>query len=131
MLSQKSRVARPVGLYLTNNHIFAILFLAMPITSSAKKKARQDVVSRERNRIVRDDYKKASKEVRKLVAAGEAKKAKEALIKAFSKIDIAAKKKILHKNNASRRKSRLSLLIKSAGKTKTETVKPKAKKETK
>lgn len=84
----------------------------MPITSSAIKKARQDVVARERNRVIRDEYKKASKELRKLVQAGETKKAAEALTVAYSKIDKAAKKKILHKNNASRRKARLAALLK-------------------
>lgn len=83
----------------------------MPVTSSAIKKAKQDTVARERNRVVRDDYKKASKEVRKLVLAGDIKKAKEALASAYSKIDKAAKKKVIHKNNASRRKSRLAALF--------------------
>jgi len=98
----------------------------MPITSSATKKARQDTVARERNRIVRDDYKKASKDVRKLMLLGDTKKATEALKVAYSKIDIAAKKKVLHKNNASRRKARLAALLK----TKPEAKKPVATKKT-
>jgi small subunit ribosomal protein S20 len=83
----------------------------MPITSSAIKKAKQDVTAREHNRGIRDEYKKAVKEVKKFVSAGETKKAQEALKEAYSTIDKAAKKKILHKNNASRRKSRLSALL--------------------
>ncbi len=70
------------------------------------------MVARERNRVLRDEYKKASKTVRKFVLAGDLKKAEEALKTAYSKLDIAAKKNILHKNNASRRKARLSQLIK-------------------
>lgn len=93
----------------------------MPVTSSAIKKARQDVVARERNRVFRDDYKKASKEVRKLVMVGDTKKATEALREAYSKIDKATKKNILHKNNAARRKSRLAALLR---------IQPEAKKET-
>jgi len=91
---------------------FDILFHAMPITSSAIKKSRQDTVARERNRIIRDEYKKAAKTVRKYAEDGDMKKAQEALKEAYSKIDKAAKKNILHKNNASRRKSRLSALLK-------------------
>lgn len=101
----------------------------MPITSSATKKARQDVVARERNRVVRDAYKKASKNVRKLVLAGETKKAQEALKEAYSKIDVAAKKNILHNNNASRRKARLAALLKKDKAPKATTTK--TKKETK
>lgn len=93
----------------------------MPITSSAIKKARQDVTAREHNRVVRDEFKKAVKDVKKLVSAGETKKAQEALKTAYSTIDRAAKKKIIHKNNAARRKSRLSaLLSKKAPEKKTE-----------
>lgn len=83
----------------------------MPVTSSAIKKARQDKVARERNRVVRDEYKLASKNLRKLVALGDTKGAAAELKKAYSKIDKAAKKNILHKNNAARRKSRLAALL--------------------
>ena len=83
----------------------------MPITSSAIKKARQDVTAREHNRVIRDEFKKAVKDVKKLVATGETKKAQEALKSAYSTIDRAAKKKIIHKNNAARRKSRLAALL--------------------
>lgn len=83
----------------------------MPVTSSAIKKAKQDKKARERNRLIRDDYKKASKEFRKLVKAGDLKKASAALVTAYSKLDKAAKKNILHPNNASRRKARLTALI--------------------
>lgn len=88
----------------------------MPVTSSAIKKDKQDKKARQRNRVIRDDYKKASKNVRNLVKAGDLKKAKEALTEAYSKLDIAAKKNVLHKNNASRRKSRLSNLIQGSQK---------------
>lgn len=85
----------------------------MPITKSAIKKARQDVKAREHNRDIRDAYKKASKEVRKAVLGGNIKEATELLKKAYSEIDKAAKRNVIHKNNASRRKSRLSSLLKT------------------
>ncbi len=80
----------------------------MPVTTSAIKKARQDKKSRKRNRIIKDDYKKAVKSYKALVKAKDKKGAAEALKVVFSKIDIAAKKKIIHKNNAARKKSRLT-----------------------
>ena len=83
----------------------------MPILKSAIKKAKQDVKAREHNRGIRDAYKLASKNMKKLVASGDTKKAQEALKEAYSKLDQAAKKKVIHKNNASRRKSRLASLL--------------------
>ena len=84
----------------------------MPVIKSAIKKARQDVKARAHNRGLRDAYKSAVKNVRKLVEAGDTKKAQEALKDAYSKIDKASKRNILHKNNAARRKSRLASLLK-------------------
>jgi len=80
----------------------------MPVTSSAIKKDRQDKKARQRNRALRDDFKIASKNFRKLILAGNIKEAAEALKVAYSKIDRAAKKNILHKNNANRKKSKLA-----------------------
>lgn len=113
--------ARSNKIFFTDWLIFDKLYLAMPITSSAIKKAKQDKKSRVHNRALRDDYKKASKEVRNLVKSGDTKKAKEALVGAYSKLDIAVKKNIIHKNNAARRKSRLTSLIKKATDSKPKT----------
>jgi small subunit ribosomal protein S20 len=103
----------------------------MPITSSAIKKARQDITAREHNRGIRDEFKKAVKNVKKLVSTGESKKAQEALKEAYSTIDRAAKKKIIHKNNAARRKSRLSALLSKKQPEKKTEVKKAIKKTTK
>jgi small subunit ribosomal protein S20 len=84
----------------------------MPVIKSAIKKAKQDIHAREHNRGIRDEYKEASKKVRRLAELGDTKKATEALKEAYSKIDRAAKRNIIHKNNAARRKARLSLLFK-------------------
>lgn len=86
----------------------------MPVIKSAIKKARQDERSRKHNRGIRDEYKDASKKVRKLAKLGDAKKAAEALKNAYSKIDKAAKRKVIHKNNAARRKARLSAILKKS-----------------
>lgn len=109
----------------------------MPITKSAKKALR---VSKRRHTInlrVKRAYKGAVKDVRKTAthvttearkkdetqkkrtktAITEAQKKNEArkntLSKAYSELDKAAKKGIIHKNKASRLKSRLAKLTKS------------------
>jgi small subunit ribosomal protein S20 len=91
----------------------------MPIIKSAIKKAKQDIHAREHNRGVRDEYKEASKKVRKFAESGDIKKATEALKEAYSKIDRAAKRNVIHKNNAARRKARLANLFKKPEEKKT------------
>ena len=75
----------------------------MPIIQSAKKKMRQDKRRTKRNKPVRTQVKTAVKDAR-------VKPSKRTLQEAFSALDIAAKKHILHKNKAARLKSRLSKL---------------------
>lgn len=111
-------LVQKIKIRFTDRDFFDKLYLAMPVTSSAIKKAKQDKKSRVHNRTIRDAYKKASKDVRTLVESGDLKKAKEALVSAYSKIDIATKKNVIHKNNAARRKARLSLLVKKADESK-------------
>ena len=80
----------------------------MPNTKSAARAMRN---SRRRNVInTRTKYKvkSAVKETRTLISAGEAKEAADSLKKAMSALDKAVKKDVLHKNAASRKKSRLA-----------------------
>jgi len=81
---------------------------------SAIKRHRQSLKRRERNRVVRGGVRKAIKNTRVLVAAGEMDAAREAMQEAISHLDKAAEKGILHKNNAARRKSRLARLFNAA-----------------
>src|SRR6267154_770195 len=76
----------------------------MPVLKHAKKKLRQDVVRTERNKKVKETFKK-------LVKAAKASKAPEAVAKAFSSIDKAAKHHILEKNKAAHMKSALSKFV--------------------
>jgi small subunit ribosomal protein S20 len=76
----------------------------MPIIKSAKKKIRQDAKRQKMNNRMRSDYKDAYK-------LALDKKSKDTVIKAISIIDKTAKRKIIHKNKASRLKARLSKLI--------------------
>ncbi len=83
----------------------------MPNTSSAKRAMRQ---SRRRNTInlrTKSKFKSAVKATRSLIANGSAKESAESLKKAMSAIDKAVKKNVLHKNTASRKKSRLAKAI--------------------
>jgi len=81
---------------------------------SSKKDIRRIAKRTELNKPFRRNAKMLPKKVRKLVAEGNVNEAKELLTTAFKALDKAAKKNIVHKNNASRTKSRLAKLIASA-----------------
>ncbi len=70
------------------------------------KRNRQNLVRHERNKAVRSELKTRSKSA---VAAAEsgADDADERLRQALKRIDMAAAKGVIHKNQAARRKSRL------------------------
>lgn len=80
----------------------------MPTNKSAKKRVRQNAVRRIRNR----SYKSALKtQIKKFTSAVENKdigEAEKQLSLVTKKLDKLASKKILHKNMASRKKSRLA-----------------------
>ncbi len=75
---------------------------------SALKRARQNEVRRIRNKSYKTSTKKAIKEVRVAVANGSAEEARERLTNAVSIIQKTASKGIIHKNQASRKISRLA-----------------------
>lgn len=84
----------------------------MPITSSAKKAHRQSLRRRKFNVARKDKVMTSVKALKKLVALGD-KKGAAALMPAIQKaFDKAVKGKTLNKNTASRKKSRLSKLVK-------------------
>lgn len=80
----------------------------MANTKSAKKKLRQDIKRTKRNLRYKLSYKRIIKELRKLE---EKEDFKDLLSKAYSYLDKAAKKNIIHKNKASRLKSRITKLV--------------------
>lgn len=86
----------------------------MPNSASAKKRLRQNVVRNARNRAVKSQIKNRMKAVREAVAAGEIDKAQESYVAAAQVLDRASSKRVIHPNNAARKKSRLQTLIKSA-----------------
>lgn len=79
-------------------------FLSMPLSKQAIKKMRHDKTVTKRNKVVRTDLSKAVKAMRK-------KPTTDLLTKAFSVIDKATKRNVIHRNTASRLKSRLSTLL--------------------
>lgn len=83
----------------------------MAITKSAKKAIRQSATRKEHNIVYKTKIKKLVKEARTLVLAKKPAEAKKLLPEIYKALDKAAKVGIIKKNNASRRKSRLTKLI--------------------
>ena len=83
----------------------------MAITKSAKKALRQNAKRKAHNIIYKDNIKKLVKELKSLISQKKNDEAKKLLPKVFSSLDKAAKVGIIKKNNASRRKSRLSKAV--------------------
>lgn len=83
----------------------------MAITKSAKKAIRQSAARKDRNIVYKDKIKKLVKEVRALVLAKKLEEAKKLLPEIYSALDKAAKVGVIKKNNASRRKGRLTKLV--------------------
>ena len=80
----------------------------MPRIKSAKKRMRQSIKRTARNRVRKEKLKKAVKAYRGVLATGDKAVLGEELKKVTRAIDKAKVKGILHKNTASRRKSRLA-----------------------
>jgi small subunit ribosomal protein S20 len=79
---------------------------------SAAKRARQGVARRARNTTVISALKSGQKKVRTAVAAGKLDEAKSEFARISAALDKAAKRGIIHKNSADRRKSALNRALK-------------------
>ncbi len=80
---------------------------------SAIKRARQNVKLRQHNASARSMYRTFIKNVLKAIETGDKEAARAAFLKAQSVVDKAASKNLLHKNKASRIKSRLNARVKA------------------
>jgi small subunit ribosomal protein S20 len=80
--------------------------------ASARKRARQAVKQNAHNSSLRSRLRTAIKSVRKAMATGDKAVAAAQMKASTSVIDSIADKRIIHKNAASRYKSRLSAAIK-------------------
>lgn len=79
----------------------------MANTQSAIKRIRQNEKRRLRNRYFVGRARTHVRKARQAIESGEIVEARQATLEAISALDKAAEKGIIHKNNASRRKSRL------------------------
>jgi small subunit ribosomal protein S20 len=113
-LSGDSCNHNPIIPEFANLRVFCYSFATMPITRNAKKALRVS----DRKRAINDRTKKTLKEgvkgIQKLVTLKKWDEAKKSLSAAYSAIDKAAKKGVIKKNTASRKKSRLSRMAKAA-----------------
>lgn len=70
--------------------------------------------SQDRNKAVKSEVKTAVRATRTAIAAGDKKAAATALALASKKLDKAAAKGVIHKNQAARRVKRLAAAVKKA-----------------
>ena len=84
----------------------------MPITTSAKKALRSSSRKKDFNSNKKELLNKAIKNIKKLVSEKKLKEAKAFMSEVQKIIDKSVKTGILKKNTASRKKSRISALIK-------------------
>mgnify|MGYP003573585264 CR=1 len=85
----------------------------MPNSKSATKRLRQSISRRDRNRSVKSDLRTQLRKVRAAVAEGDVAKAEAEFILVAKKLDRAGSRNIMHRNTASRTKSRLQKAIKA------------------
>lgn len=86
----------------------------MANTKSAIKNIRKNRRRRLRNQVFRSRAQTAVKKARRLIQGGQMEEASKAVRVAYSVLDKAAQKGIIHKNNAARRKARLARMYNQA-----------------
>jgi len=86
----------------------------MPHTKSAKKRHKQSESSRVKNRAVKSTLKTLNRRVRSKATAKDLEAAETDFRLTAKSLDQAAAKGVIHKNVASRTKSRLSKALKAA-----------------
>ena len=84
----------------------------MPNNAAAEKRMRQEKKRRLRNRMVKSIVKTHVTKARQAITSGA--DAQETVRAAVSELDRAAKKGVIHRNNAARRKSRLMKQLNAA-----------------
>jgi len=85
----------------------------MANTKGARKAARQSEKRRAHNTSLRSTLRSAITRVKKAIQAGDKTKAAQVYRESVSVLDRITDKKIIHKNKASRHKSRLAAQIKA------------------
>jgi len=85
----------------------------MPNIKSAKKRLRQNLANRERNRSGKRAIRTQCRKVLDAVQAGDLDQAQSEFRLAAKKLDQAGAKRVIHRNAAARTKSRLSARVKA------------------
>ncbi len=101
------------SLVLYTSTVYFILNKHMPITSSAKKALRNSEKKRVFNLRRKKNVADLIKEVKGLAKANDKKGAEKLMPSIYKALDKAAKGNTIKKNTASRKKSRISKLVKS------------------
>jgi len=78
---------------------------------SAKKRILVNETKAARNKAIRSKVKTSIKKVESAITAGDKAAAQASLVNAITEIDKAATKGVYHKNNASRKVSRISKAV--------------------
>lgn len=87
----------------------------MPNSKSAAKRNRQNAVRRDRNREVRSRLRTFSRRFEEALTAKDATRAQEAFQAVTSELDRAARKGVIPRARASRRKSRMAARLQNLG----------------
>ena len=85
----------------------------MPNTKSAKKALKRSMFLRDRNLKFKLAMRDIVRQFRKLLKNGEVEKANQLLPEVYSRIDRCARRNIIHKNTAARKKAKLTQLLNS------------------
>ena len=83
---------------------------------SAKKRVRQNIKRRARNRFRKESIKDTGKAFLSAIASGDMSKAATALNEAVKRLDKVAAKGTIHKNTAARKRSRMAKKLNAAQK---------------
>lgn len=83
----------------------------MPQTTAAAKAHRQNIKARARNTAVKNTLKKLHVRLRKALTAKDAATAKTIVAELTHALDKAAQKKVITRNTAARKKSRLAATL--------------------
>ncbi|UNC93247.1 30S ribosomal protein S20 [Candidatus Contubernalis alkaliaceticus] len=83
----------------------------MPNTRSAAKRVKTNLIRAKRNKSVKTVLKSSIRRFQEAINSDNVEEAKTALVKACKVIDKAVVHGVIHKNNASRKKSRLARML--------------------
>ncbi len=89
----------------------------MPIKKSAKKALRQSIKRQKANLKIKKGFKDSLKKAKEYLSQGKTAEAKKGLPFLYKKIDKAAKAGLIKKNNANRKKARITRAINRAVKS--------------